>query len=147
MKILFSKYHANGNDFILVLDEDFPEKFRRPDIISHLCRRRIGIGADGMFIISSSKDSDFFLDYYNSDGSWETLCANGSRCAVHFMNNQGLTGTKMVFQAGDGEHRAEILKNGDISMSMKSPLYKSDNITDYKTFCNKLVRKLFLVQI
>ena len=63
MKILFTKYHANGNDFILVLNEDFPEKFREPDIISRLCQRQIGIGADGMFIISSSKDYDFFLDY------------------------------------------------------------------------------------
>ena len=128
MKIIFSKYHANGNDFILVLDKNFPEKFRRPNIISHLCLRRIGIGADGMFIIFSSKDYDFFLDYYNADGSWETLCANGSRCAVHFMHNKSLVGANLVFGAGDGEHRAKILKDSDILMSLKSPKYKSDHI-------------------
>ena len=65
MKILFTKYHANGNDFILVLDEDFPKKFRQQNIISRLCHRHFGIGADGMFIIASSKDSEFFLDYYS----------------------------------------------------------------------------------
>ena len=129
MNIIFNKYHANGNDFILVLDEGFPEKFRRSNIISRLCHRRIGIGSDGMFIISPSKDYDFFLDYYNSDGSWETLCANGSRCAVHFMYNKGLVGASMVFGAGDGEHRAKILKNGDVLMSMGLPQYKSDNIS------------------
>ena len=128
MKIIFTKYHANGNDFILILDEDFPEKFRRPEIISHLCRRRIGIGADGMFIISSSRDYDFFLDYYNADGSWETLCANGSRCAVHFMYNKSLVGASLVFGAGDGEHRAKILKDNDVLMTLKSPEYKSDYI-------------------
>jgi len=128
MKIPFTKYHANGNDFILVLDEDFPEKFRGPDIISHLCRRRMGIGADGMFIISSSKNYDFFLDYYNADGSWETLCANGSRCAVHFMYNKNLVGANLMFGAGDGEHRAKILKDGDVLMSLKIPKYKSGHI-------------------
>ena len=128
MKIPFTKYHANGNDFILVLDEDFPEKFRGPEIISHLCRRRMGIGADGMFIISSSKNYDFFLDYYNADGSWETLCANGSRCAVHFMYNKNLVGANLMFEAGDGEHRAKILKDGDILMSLKIPEYKSGHI-------------------
>ena len=128
MKFLFTKYHANGNDFILVLDEYFPEKFRRPDIISRLCHRRVGIGADGMFIISSLKDCDFFLDYYNADGSWETFCANGSRCAVHFMYNKSLAGANLVFGAGDGGHRAKILKDGDVLMSLKSPEYKSDHI-------------------
>ena len=70
MKIQFTKYHANGNDFILVMNEDLPAKFRQPKIINRLCSRRTGIGADGMFIISPSKDYDFFLDYYNADGSW-----------------------------------------------------------------------------
>ena len=128
MIILFDKYHANGNDFILVMDEDFPEKFRQPNIISRLCHRQIGIGADGMFIISPSKDYDFFLDYYNADGSWETLCANGSRCVAHFMYNKGLVGDGVVFGAGDGEHRAKILKDGDVLMSLMTPKYKSDQI-------------------
>ena len=128
MKILFTKYHANGNDFILVMDEDFPERFRQPNIINRLCCRRIGVGADGMFIISPSKNYDFFLDYYNADGSWEALCANGSRCAVHLMYNKSLVDKNMVFCAGDGEHRAKILKGNDILMSMNPPKYKSNNI-------------------
>ena len=129
MKILFTKYHANGNDFILVMNEDLPEKFRQPKIINRLCGRRTGIGADGMFIISPSKDYDFFLDYYNADGSWESLCANGSRCAVHFMHTQGLVDASMMFCAGDGEHRAKILKDDNILMSMNTPKYKSDTLS------------------
>ena len=129
MKILFTKYHANGNDFILVMNEDLPEKFRQPKIINRLCSRRTGIGADGVFIISPSKDYDFFLDYYNADGSWESLCANGSRCAVHFMHSRGLVDTNIKFCAGDGEHKAKILKDGNILMSMKTPKYKSGSIS------------------
>ena len=130
MKILFNKYHANGNDFILVMDKSFPEKLRNADVISRLCDRHTGIGADGLFVISSSEEYNFFLDYYNADGSWETLCANGSRCAVHFMHNRvGLDGTNMVFGAGDGFHSAKILNNGNVLMSMGRPEYKSASIS------------------
>ena len=129
MKIPFAKYHANGNDFILVLDENFPENLRGAEIISRLCRRNTGIGADGLFIISTSDKYDFFLDYYNADGSWETLCANGSRCAAKFMVDSGNAKRKLKFETGVGVHAAEIKSDGQVMMSMKIPVYKSDCIS------------------
>ena len=129
MKLNFTKYHANGNDFILILKQNIPENILNTNIIKQLCHRRTGIGADGLFVISHSKKYDFFLDYYNADGSWETLCANGSRCAVRFMYNRGSVNDHIVFGAGDGEHRAKILKRGLVSMSMNTPKYKSDLIS------------------
>ena len=62
-KIPFAKYHANGNDFILVLDANFPKNLRVAEILSRLCSRHIGIGADGLFVLSPSDNYDFFLDY------------------------------------------------------------------------------------
>ena len=129
MKIPFAKYHANGNDFILVLDENFPENLRGAEIISRLCRRNTGVGADGLFIISTSDKYDFFLDYYNADGSWETLCANGSRCAAKFMVDSGNAKRKLKFETGVGVHAAEIKSDGQVMMSMKIPVYKSDRIS------------------
>ena len=85
MKIPFTKCHANGNDFILILSENFPDIDAKESIIQRLCNRHTGIGSDGLFIISPSKNNDFLLDYYNSDGSWETFCANGSRGVSLFM--------------------------------------------------------------
>ena len=120
----FSKSHANGNDFIIINSDDFPKERRTKKIISRLCCRHTGIGADGLFVISSSDKYDFMLDYYNSDGSWETLCANGSRCAVRFMYQRGSIGGKTIFLAGDGPHIAEILNN-NISMQMNTPEYQS----------------------
>ena len=31
------------------------------------------------------------MDYFNNDGSWETMCANGARCAALFMLQNNLT--------------------------------------------------------
>ena len=122
----FTKCHANENDFIITHSVDFPKERRTKQIIGRLCSRHRGIGADGLFVVSPADKYDFMLDYYNSDGSWETLCANGSRCAVRFMHQCGTIKNKTTFLAGDGPHSAEILKNGLISMQMKTPEYCSD---------------------
>ena len=123
MILSFTKCHANGNDFIIIHSEEFPEEVRTAQVISRLCHRHTGIGADGLFIVSPSDKYDFLLDYYNSDGSWETLCANGSRCAVRFIHQYKSIKNKTIFLAGDGPHIAKILKNGAISMQMKTPKY------------------------
>jgi diaminopimelate epimerase len=129
MKIPFSKYHANGNDFILVLDTNFPKNLRVAEILSRLCSRHTGIGADGLFVISPSDNYDFFLDYYNADGSWETLCANGSRCAAKFMFDSGNAKRKLKFETGAGIHAAEVISDGRVVMSMKTPEYKSESLS------------------
>ena len=126
MILPFTKCHANGNDFILIHSDDFPKESRTKDVIRRLCCRHTGIGADGLFVISPSEKLDFLLDYYNSDGSWETLCANGSRCVVQLMHQGGYIENKTVFLAGDGSHAAEIHKNGIVSMQMNVPKYRSD---------------------
>ncbi len=128
-KIPFTKYHANGNDFILVLVENFPKKLRNAEIISRLCNHHFGIGADGLFIISPSKECDFKLDYYNADGSWETLCANGSRCAAKFMFDSGKAKQRLNFETGAGVHATEIKSDGKVVMALKTPKYKSDRLS------------------
>ena len=129
MTLPFTKCHANGNDFIIIHLDDFPKEKLTKQIIKRLCSRHTGIGADGLFVISPSAKYDFMLDYYNSDGSFETLCANGSRCAVQLMYEHGKIENKAFFLAGDGPHSAEILKNGAVSMQMKTPIYRSSLIS------------------
>ena len=68
MKIPFTKCHANGNDFILFMNTNFPEIFRRPSIIERLCDRHTGVGADGLFVISPSKNCDYFLGFGTISG-------------------------------------------------------------------------------
>jgi diaminopimelate epimerase len=128
MKIPFTKCHANGNDFILILSENFPDVDSKKSLIQQLCNRNTGIGADGLFIISFSKKYDFSLDYYNSDGSWETFCANGSRCASMFMYRAGKTNRKMEFETGAGIYSSEIKQDGLIIMGMNMPKYVTRKI-------------------
>ena len=64
MKIPFTKCQANGNDFIFIFAENINIPLLSGNVIRQLCSRHFGIGGDGLFIVSSSKESDFLLDYY-----------------------------------------------------------------------------------
>ena len=118
MKINFSKYNGAGNDFILIDDRKNLINDNK-SLINYLCDRHFGIGADGLIILKESRNSDFEILHYTSDGNLGSLCGNGSRCAVLFAFNKEIISTNTVFHAFDGIHNAEILGNGLIKMEMK----------------------------
>ena len=128
-KIPFCKYHANGNDFIIISSRNLDIKHCKSLLISRLCNRRVGIGADGLIIVSPSDKYDFFIDYYNSDGGWETFCANGSRCVVKSQMGMKNSNNSLQFESGTTVHSYKINSDGFVSMSMKIPVYKSGCIT------------------
>ncbi|CAD5246623.1 MULTISPECIES: diaminopimelate epimerase [unclassified Imperialibacter] len=123
MEIRFHKYQGTGNDFILIDDRElqFPDDLT---VIETLCHRRFGIGADGLILIRNHPDYDFEMVYYNSDGT-QSMCGNGSRCAVHFAKSLGMTTSRTTFLSTDGPHKATI--NGNI---VSVQLYDVDSIDE-----------------
>ena len=106
MKILFNKYEGAGNDFIVI--NNTPGIISHSDykLISRLCDRRFGIGADGMILIEKHEGYDFEMVFFNSDGYPSTMCGNGGRCAAQYVMKT-MTGRRMLrFLAADGEHKA-----------------------------------------
>jgi len=128
MDIPFTKGHGTGNDFIILYSEEVQGIDINPGLIQKLCNRRTGIGADGLLVLSPSDTHDFTMDYYNNDGSWETMCANGARCAILYMYNRGFIKNKTSFFAGDGQHDGEVVDDNKIRLRMKSPQYKTGSI-------------------
>lgn len=110
----FTKGHGTGNDFVLYSDPE-GERPLTPSQIAALCDRHFGIGADGLIrAVKSSKlnrkhepgqivadpageialqeDSaaEWFMDYYNSDGSLSEMCGNGIRVYAKYLLETGL---------------------------------------------------------
>lgn len=85
-------------------------------VITQLCNRRFGIGADGVILIEYAEGLDFEMVYYNPDGS-QSLCGNGSRCAVMFANQLGIIENDTKFLAIDGAHEAHI-NEGSVHLLM-----------------------------
>jgi diaminopimelate epimerase len=99
-------------------DESFP--LEQQSLISQLCNRRFGIGADGLILIRHHRDLDFRMIYFNADGKEGTLCGNGGRCATAFAHRLGLCDTHTRFQAIDGVHTAELVKPDFVRLHMQS---------------------------
>lgn len=105
MILPFYKYQGTGNDFIMI-DNRMLRDYSNT-LISKLCDRRYGIGADGLILIQNHDKYDFEMIYHNADGS-QSLCGNGSRCAVHFAQYLGIIDHKTHFLTIDGPHEASI---------------------------------------
>lgn len=114
--IKFYKYQATGNDFILIDNRDIQLKLTSAQI-KKLCDRKFGIGSDGLILIQNHHDYDFEMIYYNPDGS-QSLCGNGSRCAVNFARHLGIIEKTTSFLAFDGEHKAQVLDNEEVRLKM-----------------------------
>ncbi|MFA5931985.1 MAG: diaminopimelate epimerase [Candidatus Paceibacterota bacterium] len=124
----FYKYHGAGNDFIFIDNRDKKFDIKDTENIKLLCHRRFGIGADGLILLEKEKGYDFRMVFINNDGSMGSMCGNGGRCIVHFANSilkiikparRGGSPKKVKFIAVDGEHEAEVLKDGRIKLKMQ----------------------------
>ncbi|WP_066631174.1 diaminopimelate epimerase [Labilibacter marinus] len=121
MKIDFCKYQGTGNDFVIIDNRDGNFDSKNTDLVSFLCHRRMGIGADGLMLLENhpSKDVDFTMRYYNSDGKEASMCGNGGRCIAAFAVKIGAV-TKpeeFYFEAVDGMHVAKY-NDGIVSLQM-----------------------------
>lgn len=105
----FTKGHGTGNDFVLYLDPDGALPLT-PGQIAKICDRHFGIGADGVIrviksqslpegaaILEAEPEAEWFMDYYNADGSTAEMCGNGTRVFARYLTEKGLV------ELGDGE--------------------------------------------
>lgn len=128
----FYKYSGSGNDFIFI--DNRSGEFRiRPSQITAWCKRKDGIGADGVITIGASKENDFEMRIFNSDGSEAEMCGNGARCSVHFAYHvlKMKTEPRFTFDTMNGVYAGEIVSGDEVKIKM-TELYDVDsiNITD-----------------
>ena len=100
--LAFTKGHGTGNDFVLFTDPD-GEVDLTPERVRFLCDRRFGIGADGVIravrsrsipegaaILETEPEAEWFMDYWNADGTVAEMCGNGVRVYTHYLISEGL---------------------------------------------------------
>ncbi|MEA1867348.1 MAG: diaminopimelate epimerase [Thermodesulfobacteriota bacterium] len=105
----FKKMHGSGNDFILIDNRKGNIKDSRgSDLAAFLCRRKLGVGADGLILIENSHRADFKWRFFNADGSKAEMCGNGGRCAARFACVTGIAQRKLSFETEAGIIHADV---------------------------------------
>lgn len=122
----FSKGHGTCNDFIIVDDQHGMHDLT-PGIVSAMCDRHAGLGADGVLrvvraghITGWDGDPDlWFMDYRNADGSIAEMCGNGLRVfARHLLDRDWVAPGEFTVGTRAGIRRVRVAQGGLISTSM-----------------------------
>ncbi len=99
----FEKYHGLGNDFLITEDESI---IGNSNLISSICNRYTGIGADGLIVV---KKQPLEMVFYNQDGTRGEMCGNGIRCFTYYcFNNNLLVSNEFDCHTLDGIKHLEI---------------------------------------
>ena len=86
----FSKYHALGNDYIVIDPKNLDGKLSDLDIKT-ICNRNYGVGSDGiLYGPEGSETCDFSLKIFNPDSSEAEISGNGLRIFSRYLWDQSL---------------------------------------------------------
>lgn len=86
----YSKYHALGNDYIVINPADLDGELSSLQI-QLICHRNYGLGSDGILLgPMKAENADFGLRIFNPDGSEAEKSGNGLRIFSRCLWDQGL---------------------------------------------------------
>ncbi|MES2693976.1 MAG: diaminopimelate epimerase [Verrucomicrobiota bacterium] len=129
----FHKYHALGNDYIVLNPADFPSWKPAPTVeqIRVVCHRNFGVGSDGiLWGPLPSQQSEFGLRIFNPDGSEAEKSGNGLRIFSRFLWDQGLVKNPTFTIETPGGHVQSVIKDNGrlITVAMGSVSFDSAKI-------------------
>lgn len=126
----FIKYHALGNDYIVLNPADVGDQLTSAQI-RLICHRNYGVGADGiLFGPFESSECDFALRIFNPDGSEAEKSGNGLRIFSRYLWDRELVHERpFTILTQGGRVRSRIHKGGrDVTVDMGRVSFDSRQI-------------------
>lgn len=103
------------------------------ETVARICDRRLGVGADGVLILSQIQENKVRMVVINADGSRPEMCGNGVRCVARHMFDQHGFPNEFVVVSDAGEKICVISPGEDFSVSVnmgKATIQKQFNISN-----------------
>jgi diaminopimelate epimerase len=112
-KMRFAKYHALGNDYIIV-DPGSVVGELSADVVRRICDRNYGVGSDGLLLGPlPATGSDFALRLFNPDGGEFEKSGNGLRIFARYLWDESLVGAlPFTIDTPGGIVTAQVGENG-----------------------------------
>ncbi len=124
----FSKYHALGNDYLVLSPAEARDRLT-PSQIRLICDRHFGVGSDGILVGPfETAECDFGLRLFNPDGSEFEKSGNGLRIFSRYLWDMGLvqedpfpimTPGGRVIARVHGEGRSVTVDMGQVSFDSR----------------------------
>lgn len=125
--MLFYKYHALGNDYLILDAQQHPVP-PSPEMIRNICNRHEGIGSDGILYGPIYQENEVFgLRIFNPDGSEAEKSGNGLRIFARYLWDSPFLSSctcTLITSAGPAvctrlNHQLIQVDMGDISIDPK----------------------------
>ncbi len=115
----YLKYHALGNDYIVVRPSTFGVELS-PENVRTICHRHYGVGSDGiLYGPIESVVCDFGLRIFNPDGSEAEKSGNGLRIFARSLYDEGLVGEEPFSVETPGGMVTCTVEKGDGSVTVQ----------------------------
>ena len=128
----FHKYHALGNDYLVLNPADFAGwTAPTPEQIRVICHRNFGAGSDGiLWGPLQATEAQFGLRIFNPDGSEAEKSGNGLRIFSRFLFDQKLVGDEpFTIETPGGVVESRVMRAGQlITVEMGRVSFQSDRI-------------------
>jgi diaminopimelate epimerase len=127
----FSKYHALGNDYIVIDPRDHREALSAAHIV-RICHRNFGVGSDGILLgpLPARDGAPFALRIFNPDGSEAQKSGNGLRIFCRYLFDRGLVKNQSFsVHTQGGVVQARVHGAGEsVTVEMGRVTFRSDEI-------------------
>lgn len=128
--IKYHKYHALGNDYIVINPDECALELT-PKRIERICHRHFGVGSDGILLGPIIKNNMISLRIFNPDGSEAEKSGNGIRIFSRYLIDKKLVNTNTFkLDTLGGMVRVESLDNkgNTIRVAMGKVTFDSQEI-------------------
>lgn len=126
----FFKYHALGNDYVVIDPKDLSSQLTEPQI-KVICHRHFGVGSDGVLLgpLPSNK-ARFALRVFNPDGSEAEKSGNGLRIFSRCLFDRNFVGSEeFSIETPGGLVKSTVMENGRmVRVEMGKVSFWSDQI-------------------
>jgi len=130
MQFAFTKYHALGNDYIVIDPKNLPAPLTAAQVKT-ICHRNFGIGSDGILLGPlPSKKAKFALRIFNPDGSEAEKSGNGLRIFSRYLWDRKLVRSgEFDIETLGGLVKSTVMEHGKtVRVEMGKVSFWSDEI-------------------
>lgn len=115
MNFAFTKYHALGNDYIVINPKDMPAPLTTEQV-KIICHRNFGVGSDGILLGPLPADgAQCALKIYNPDGSIAEKSGNGLRIFSRYLwDTKVVNNDEFTIQTDGGLVRSTVFEGGSM---------------------------------